>query len=415
MYGCIVTMLKLDHVTRTTTTNQTRIKGSAVLSIVVAFTFLCASAGPVFGYAPATRLPATIEHQRGYQHQYHHQQPASSFRQSERQLQRDRLNSAVTIRGVKYVKRTGMKLYNQAVVSILSGSVAGAIGVGVAFPLDTLKTKAQVIASQRMKDAAAATHDVHGNDFPPESLGMMTLIHMIYKSEGIMGFYGGVRGMMAGQAIVKSVAFCVNDVTLSYIGEEFPSIGPVQKLLMASCFSGFITSFLVAPVERIKVMLQATNSNAEDTGNGEKPAYSNELECIKVVLQNEGWSGLMGRGLGPTLAREIPSYGIYFFVYGLLSTMPYTEYMGKLAPLVNGALSGMACWVPVYPIDVVKTLVQNTDGNDGEVSPLAIAKELYADGGVNAFFDGLTPKMLRAAVNHAVTFFVYDCLISLAR
>jgi len=122
----------------------------------------------------------------------------------------------------------------------------------------------------------------------------------------------------------------------------------------------------------------------------------------------------MGRGLGPTLVREIPSYGIYFFLYGILSQLPMAESMGKLAPLVNGALSGMGCWVPVYPIDVVKTLVQNSDGagDDRSSSAIDVAKELYRDGGVNAFFDGLTPKMLRAAVNHAVTFWMYDLLMA---
>jgi len=399
-------MLKLDHTTRTTaTTHQARMKGSTVLAIVVALTVLCENAVPVLGYAPATRL---------HQHQYQHQQP-SSLRQPERRLQQDRNNAALFIHGGNSGKRGGTQLYNQAVVSVMAGSIAGAIGVGVAFPLDTLKTKAQVISSQQMKDKGVKGDDLDGNGDSTESPGMFTLIPMIYKSEGIMGFYGGVRGMMAGQAIVKSVAFCVNDVTLSYLGTSYPFLAAVQRLLIASCFSGFITSFLVAPIERIKVMLQASNSNADDSSDGEAPAYSNEFQCIKVVLQNEGWSGLMGRGLGPTLAREIPSYGIYFFVYGFLSSMHYSEVMGHLAPLLNGAVSGMACWLPVYPIDVVKTLVQNSDGDDGSVSSLVVARELYEDGGVNAFFDGLTPKMLRAALNHSVTFFVYDWIISLVR
>merc|ERR1711982_140190 len=34
-----------------------------------------------------------------------------------------------------------------AVASVLAGSIAGAVGVGVAFPLDKLKTKSQVLSS----------------------------------------------------------------------------------------------------------------------------------------------------------------------------------------------------------------------------------------------------------------------------
>jgi len=303
---------------------------------------------------------------------------------------------------------TQLNFANQAFASILAGSVAGAIGVGVAFPLDTLKTKAQVLSVQQQKDKTRTTSDAS-----PESFGMLTLIPMIYKMEGIAGFYGGVRGMMAGQALIKSVAFSVNTLTLDFLRDVYPALASVVTLLIAACFSGFVTSFLVAPVERIKVMMQAANSNADDASANNAPTYSNEFACVKIVLKNEGWIGLMGRGLGPTLVREIPSYGIYFLLYGILSTLPMAESMGKLAPLVNGALSGMGCWIPVYPIDVVKTLVQNSDGSgEGSSSAIDVARELYADGGVNAFFDGITPKMLRAAVNHAVTFSVYDIIMT---
>ena len=122
--------------------------------------------------------------------------------------------------------------------------------------------------------------------------------------------------------------------------------------------------------------------------------------------------GLMGRGLMPTIAREVPSYGIYFVVYGVLTQMPLFLWLGKLAPLVAGAASGCACWIPVYPIDVVKTLIQNTEGDNASESAWAVAKQLYIDGGVGAFFDGLTPKMFRAAVNHAVTFQLYEMAMS---
>ena len=65
---------------------------------------------------------------------------------------------------------------------------------------------------------------------------------------------------------------------------------------------------------------------------------------------------------------------------------------------------------PVYPADVVKTLVQNSDGSDN-VSAIEVTKQLYAERGIGGFFDGLTPKMLRAAINHSVTFYTYDLIL----
>lgn len=80
--------------------------------------------------------------------------------------------------------------------------------------------------------------------------------------------------------------------------------------------------------ERVKVMMQAQQNSL----------YANELECVRAVLQNEGWTGLFSRGLGPTLAREVPSYGIYFVVYGVLMQTAVAENLGSVAPLIFGAI-----------------------------------------------------------------------------
>lgn len=206
---------------------------------------------------------------------------------------------------------------------------------------------------------------------------------------------------MLGQAIIKSVAFGCNAFALNYMQQHDFGLGANIAMLLAAAFSGFVASFLVVPVERIKVMMQAQQKGGDNS-------YANEIECLRAILNREGLVGLLGRGLGPTLAREVPSYAIYFCVYGLLMQTPLAIALGNVAPLVFGATAGCACWIPVYPIDSIKSLVQNTEGGaDHTVSTWDVAADLYRRGGVAAFFDGLTPKMLRAAVNHAVTFWVY--------
>ncbi len=145
----------------------------------------------------------------------------------------------------------------------------------------------------------------------------------------------------------------------------------------------------------------------------ENSLYNNELECVRAVLETEGWTGLFSRGLGLTLAREVPSYAIYFVVYRALMSTAMAKGLGSMAPLVCGAMSGCACWVPVYPIDVVKTLVQNTEGSGvASKSALIVATQLYTDEGIRGFFNGLTVKLLRASLNAAVTFWVYDLVMN---
>ena len=341
---------------------------------------------------------------------------------------------------------TSLSVIGTGAASLLAGSVGGAIGVGVAYPLDTLKTKSQVYSSRQTQQQSKGEETIQqqiaaedadavlqisesgvvlsGDDdiHKVESTGddLISLVKLILEEEGIAGFFGGVKAMMIGQAIIKSVAFSANELALeSLTNFNWDSIGlgqvvgnPEQQaaisssfmtLVLAASFSGFVTSFLVTPVERVKVMMQAQSTNAA--------SYANELECIKAVINNEGLLGLFSRGLGPTLAREVPSYAIYFVVYGLLIHTSVAENnLGAAAPLVCGAMSGCACWIPVYPVDVIKTLVQNTEGGESS-SSIEVAVQLYKDEGIGAFFNGLTPKMLRASVNHAVTFWVYDLMM----
>ena len=102
--------------------------------------------------------------------------------------------------------------------------------------------------------------------------------------------------MMLGQALIKALAFSINTLAISLLSLYFPQLSQTWTLLVAACVAGALTSFAVAPIERVKVMMQASN------------AYKNEWDCIQAILRTEGAKGLLGRGLGPTLAREIPSY-----------------------------------------------------------------------------------------------------------
>lgn len=396
-----------------------------------------------------------------------------------------------------------------AAASLLAGSLAGAIGVGVAHPLDTLNIKTQVLQAatslknlkakrkrtiavvddtrengsdnmysfyqimegiQTMNSSAAidpvrrsfstslqatasftqspnrqmqrrlspltapggdkiiSTFQDDGVRFSPDELEgrdrveTWQVMKHVYENEGMAGFLGGIRIMMVGQGLVKACSFTVNTVVLNWevthASTQTGSSPTTVMFLIAAASAGFASSFIVNPVERVKVMLQAASSSDRKS--------ESEVECIQRVLKSEGWSGFLGRGLGTTMLREIPSDAIYFSVYGLLMQaigggIGGTDETMILAPwlasLLFGAASGVASWIPVYPVDYIKTLVQNTNGSGAseDASPARdtwqVVQDLYASGGVGAFYDGITPKLLRAAVFHAVTFWVYDTIL----
>ena len=124
-----------------------------------------------------------------------------------------------------------------AAVSLAAGSIGGAVGVGIAYPLDTLKTKTQ-------SNAGAAP----SNPF--------ALAHAIFKSEGVAGFYSGVSTTMAGQALIKGVLFFVYGAACNALARTALGASTLS-LCLAAAFSGAVGSLVMAPVERVKCVMQA--------------------------------------------------------------------------------------------------------------------------------------------------------------
>ena len=109
-----------------------------------------------------------------------------------------------------------------------------------------------------------------------------------------------------------------------------------------------------------------------------------------------------------TLARDGPGSAAYFATYEVIkrSLTPKDEngQPGKLsltAVCVAGGTAGVAMWIPVFPVDTVKSRLQSAEGN---MSIGDTIRQLYRGGGVKAFFPGMAPAMARAVPANAATF-----------
>ena len=80
-----------------------------------------------------------------------------------------------------------------------------------------------------------------------------------------------------------------------------------------------------------------------------------------------------------------------------------------------GAMGGYGMWIPVYPIDAIKSKLQ-TDGfgKDGRFRGIAdcVAQTLKADG-IAGFYRGFLPCLLRAAPVNASTFMAFELAMRL--
>lgn len=228
---------------------------------------------------------------------------------------------------------------------------------------------------------------------------------------------------MLGQALIKAIQFATKEMTVMWLSRYSTISSKVLKLLIGGIISGLVSSFVVSPVELLKIRMQAQNKMAtknNDDNTIQTLIYKNEIDCAQWVIKNEGLLSLCTHGLWITIIREIPSFAIYFAVYGWLQHTSLATRLGyHIAPLIFGAIAGWAMWFPTYPIDVVKTIeqVQTRERNSDKdmLTWRQITAKLYRTGGVGAFFEGLEPKLARAAIKHAVTFWCYEVLMNIMR
>ena len=179
----------------------------------------------------------------------------------------------------------------------------------------------------------------------------------------------------------------------------------IAQISAAGFFSAIPMTLITAPFERVKVLLQIQGQ--KQLAPGEKPRYSGGLDVVRQ-LYKEGGIRSVFRGSAMTLARDGPGSAAYFATYEYIKRRlsPKGE-DGKEAPLsltaimTAGGAAGVAMWIPVFPVDTIKSRLQSAEGRPtigGTISGL------YRAGGVKAFFPGIGPALARAVPANAATF-----------
>ena len=163
-------------------------------------------------------------------------------------------------------------------------------------------------------------------------------------------------------------------------------------------------TLITAPFERVKVLLQIQGQ--KQLAPGEKPKYAGGVDVVRQ-LYKEGGVRSVFRGSAATLARDGPGSAAYFATYEYIKRKmtPLDENgkPGKLsltAVMTAGGAAGVAMWIPVFPIDTVKSRLQSAEGRP---TVGGVVGELWRRGGFKAFFPGIGPALTRAVPANAAT------------
>jgi len=277
--------------------------------------------------------------------------------------------------------------------SFVAGGFGGVCAVVVGHPFDLVKVRLQT-AEKGVYSSA------------------MDVVRKSVAKDGLRrGLYAGVSAPLVGVTPMFAVSFWGYDLGKSIVRSTSTVSADgslsIAQISAAGFFSAIPMTAITAPFERVKVILQVQGQ--KKLAPGEKPKYAGGVDVVRQ-LYREGGVRSVFRGSAATLARDGPGSAAYFAAYEYIKKKltprdPVTgQPSGKLsltAVTCAGAGAGVAMWIPVFPIDTVKSRLQTAEGN---VTIGGVVRKLYAQGGYRAFFPGFGPALARAVPANAATF-----------
>jgi len=276
--------------------------------------------------------------------------------------------------------------------SLVAGGFGGVCAVVVGHPFDLVKVRLQTAE----KGVYSSAIDVVRKSVAKDGLAR--------------GLYAGVSAPLVGVTPMFAVSFWGYDVGKGLV-RRFSTVEndqlSIAQVSAAGFFSAIPMTVITAPFERVKVLLQIQGQ--KQLAPGEKPKYSGGVDVVRQ-LYKEGGIRSVFRGSAATLARDGPGSAAYFAAYeyikrGLTPVDPVTgKPSGDLsltAITCAGAAAGVAMWIPVFPVDTVKSRLQTMEGNP---TVSGVVSGLYKAGGIKAFFPGFGPAIARAVPANAATF-----------
>jgi solute carrier family 25 (mitochondrial carnitine/acylcarnitine transporter), member 20/29 len=271
----------------------------------------------------------------------------------------------------------------------ISGSVAGIVQVLLGQPFDMVKVRLQTQ--------------------PDKYKSPVDCFKSTLKNEGPTAFYKGTLSPLIGISLCVAVQFGSNELAKNFFKKNNKNQTlAVRDYIFCGMFAGFCNSFVMSPVELIRIKLQVQGSAS--TGANQ---YSGTVDCASRIFKQYGIKGIY-QGFSATLFREIPAYAVYFGVYESMMAKSEKKYgQKKNIPLLNvmsyGALSGICLWLFTFPNDVIKSRMQ-ADSLEQRKYPtiMSTMATINKENGIKGFFRGLTPCLMRAPPINAATFLTFE-------
>jgi solute carrier family 25 carnitine/acylcarnitine transporter 20/29 len=256
----------------------------------------------------------------------------------------------------------------KALEDIAAGSFAGACSCLAGHAFDTVKVNMM------------STHQ-----------GMLHTTKEILLKHGPKGLFRGIYYPLVTMPAINAVLFCVYEGVRAL--HTFES--HFWEGMACGAVAGMAASFLVAPVDVVKCRMQMV-------GGGHRSSYA----CLLMTYRQEGFLRGVMRGVGITMAREVPGYSATFAFYeGTKARLCGGREPTTLDKVLAGVASGLGCTLFSHPQDVVKTWIQT---NRGPAPAWKVAAMLKRKHGWRAFVKGVEPQLVREPLISIILFIAYE-------
>lgn len=243
--------------------------------------------------------------------------------------------------------------YLQDHKTVVCATIASLASTSCGYPLDSLKSRLQTSR---------------------EHVSVPRMAAIVYREEGVAGFFRGIWIPLITISVVRAASFSIyTDIKALLHSDHIFEKPRVLDVALAAGIGGAASGAVIScgstPFELVKVRRQLEYSIAA-AKNVKIVKPPNTIESVREIVASKGILGLY-QGFKLHFWRDMSGSALYFGEYEAMrhvlgrlpsgeqgETPPWLPIPPALIPFVCGSLAGVTSWALIYPLDVVKTKVQ---------------------------------------------------------
>ena len=221
----------------------------------------------------------------------------------------------------------------------------------------------------------------------------------LLKTEGVLGFYNGLRVNLLGVMPEKAIKLAANETFREFFtARNGNGKIKVHQEMLSGAGAGFCQVIATNPMELVKIRMQLESDRP--------PA---DRRSTLTIVRKLGIRGVY-KGTMSTLLRDVPFSFIFFPLYANI-VKALSDEDGKsslLSQLIAGSIAGGVGSGAVTPLDVVKTRLQMEGGITKYKNIMGAFRTILKEEGFYALRQGMVPRMCVVSPLFGITLVAYE-------